>query len=314
VARALVALLLAAVAVPCAQARDALRAIDDCVARLDSELDVGYARIAARCPDLTPALEQSPWAPWLPGDWNRPDNQLSAAGLSELHSLLARAAGPETRERPAPRTDRLAAVLATVTRPTDSGGSWWLRFKEWLHRIFTPPQPADQGWLRHLLQQIKLSTGAAQLIVWGAFALVVALAAAIILHELRVAGFLGGPAARTRARGQPPRASGVRALADIERAAAEQQPGLLLELIALRLAEQDRLPPARALTARELEQHARLPDESGRRRLRELVGVCERVRFSGEAVTAASLAAALHSGRVLLSALDAPALAAAQAH
>jgi hypothetical protein len=313
VVRALVALLLAAAAVPCAQARDALQAIDDCVARLDTELDVGYARIAARCPDLTPALEESPWAPWLPADWKQADNQLSAAGLSQLHSLLARAAGPETRARPAPRTDRVAAVLATVTRPADSGGSWWLRFKEWLHRIFTP-QPADPGWLRRWLQQFKLSTGTAQLIVWGAFALAVALAATIVLHELRVAGFLGGPAARTRARSNLPRASGTRALADIERAAAEAQPGLLLELIAVRLAEQDRLPPARALTARELEQRARLPDESGRRRLGELVGVCERVRFSGEAVTAASLAAALHSGRVLLSALERQALAAAQAH
>jgi Domain of unknown function (DUF4129) len=314
VARALAALLLAAATVPCAQARDALRAVDDCVARLDNELDVGYARIAARCPDLTPALQQSPWAPWLPADWKRPDNQLSAAGLSEMRALLARAAGPGTPERAAPRTDRVGAVLATVTAPADSGGSWWLRFKEWLHRIFTPPQPADRGWLRHWLQQIRLSTNAAQLIVWSAFALVVALAAAIILHELRVAGFLSGRAARTRARSQLPHASGARALADIERAAAEAQPGLLLELIALRLAEQDRLPPARALTARELEQHARLPDDSGRRRLGELVGVCERVRFSGEAVTVASLAAALHSGRVLLSALDAPASAAAQAH
>jgi len=312
--RALAALLLAAAAVPGAQARDALRAIDDCIARLDTELDVGYARIAARCPDLTPALEQSPWAAWLPADWNRPDNELSAAGLSELRSLLARAAGPATRGRLAPRTDSVAGVLARVTPPADSHSGWWLRFKDWLHRIFTPQQPADNGWLRRWLRQIKLSTDTARLIVWSALALVVALAAAIVVSELRVAGLLGGRVARTRARGQPSRPRGTAALADIERAAAERQPGLLLELIAAQLAEQDRLPPARALTARELELHARLPDESARRRLAELVAVCERVRFSATAVTAASLAAALHSGRALLAAIERPALAAAQAH
>ena len=312
--RALAALLLAAAVVPGAQARDALRTLDDCIARLDSELDVGYARIAARCPDLTPALQQSPWAAWLPADWNRADNELSAAGLSELRSLLARAAGPATHGRPAPRTEAVAAVLARVARPADARGSWWLRFKDWLRRIFTPQQPADYGWLGRWLRQIKLSTGAAQLIVWSAFALVVALAVAIVVNELRVAGLLGGRAARTRARGQPLPAGGAVALADIERAAAERQPGLLLELIAARLAEQDRLPPARALTARELEQHARLPDESARARLAELVAVCERVRFSGAAVTGASLAAALRNGRVLLAALAEPPAAAAEAH
>jgi hypothetical protein len=313
VSRALAALLLAVAAVPCAQARDALRAIDECIARLDTELDVGYARIAARCPDLTPALEQSPWAAWLPADWNRPDNELSAAGLSELRSLLARASGPEPRGRPAPRTDAVAAVLARVARPADSRGGWWGRFKDWLHRIFTPQQPADYGWLGRWLRQIKLSTGTAQLIAWSAFALVVALAAAIVLNELRVAGLLGGRAARTRSRGQPPLTGAAAALPQIERAAAERQPGLLLELIAARLVQQERLPPARALTARELEQHARLPDGSARPQLAELVTVCERVRFSGAVVTAASLAAALHSGRLLLAALERQAPAAAQA-
>jgi len=68
VARVLLALLLAAALLPCAPARDALQAIDDCVPRLDSELDVGYARVAARCPELTPALGESSFAAWRPAD------------------------------------------------------------------------------------------------------------------------------------------------------------------------------------------------------------------------------------------------------
>lgn len=313
-ARALLALLLAVVLVPSAQARDALQALDDCIAKLDTELDVGYTRIAERCPDLAPALTQSPWALWLPAGWNRPDNQLSARGLSELRVLLAREGAATASRRAAPRPERVGAVLASVTRDEEASVSWWQRFKDWLRRLFAARAATHDHWLAHWFEQIRLATSTAQLIVWSALALVVALAAAIVINELRIAGLLGGRAGRARARRAGQQAPGRDlSLEQIERAESERQPGLLLELIALRLAAQDRLPPARALTARELARRARLPDESGRTHLAELVGVCERLRFSGARVGATSLAAALRSGRTLLAALDAPAAAVAAA-
>jgi hypothetical protein len=306
VARALLAVLFAAAFAPGAQARDPLQAIDDCVARLDTELDVGYARIAARCPELTPALTASAFAPWLPSDWERPDNELSAAGLGELRAQLARESGAPAHDHPAPRSERVAAVLAAVAHTEDGGGrGWWQRLKDWLRGLITANPRADDPWLRRWLADFKLSTAVTELIGWTALAAVVALAAGIVVNELRIAGVLGRGADDVR--GRP--ADGLRygsspALADIERAAAEEQPGLLLELIAARLAAQRRLPPARALTARELERQARLPGESAQARLAELVGVCERVRFSAERVSGASLAAALQSGRLLLAALE----------
>ena len=114
--RALLALLLAAAAATAAgvQARDPLQAIDECVTRLDNELDVGYARIAARCPQLAATLGESAFAPWLPADWKRPDNELSAAGLSELRAQLAREGGPRAQEHVAPRSERVTAVLADL--------------------------------------------------------------------------------------------------------------------------------------------------------------------------------------------------------
>jgi len=312
VARALLALLLAAALLPCAQARDALEAIDDCVARLDTELDVGYARIAARCPDLTAALGESSFAAWLPADWKRPDNQLSAAGLSELRAQLARESGRGDKRRPAPRTESVAAVLAAVTHGADAGSiSGWQRFKDWLRRIFTTHAQAESGWLRRWLAGIELSTATAQLITWAAVAVVVALAAGIVINELRIAGVLRGGRTRSHPRGgDSPRSAAAAALEEIERAAPEQQPALLLERIAVQLATLQRLPPARALTGRELERQARLPEESGRTHLVELVRVCERVRFSGETVGAASLAAAVRGGRALLTALAGAPLAA----
>jgi len=304
VARALLALLLAAALVPCAQARAALEAIDDCLARLDTELDVGYARIAARCPDLTAALGASSFAPWLPADWKRPDNQLSAAGLSELRAQLVRESGGGDNRRPAPRSERVASVLASVTHGDAASIGWWQRFKDWLRRILTTRAPTDSGWLRRWLAGIELSRSATRLITWASFAIVVALAAGIVTNELRIAGVLRGRRARSQARSADvSRGGSAAALEEIERAAPEQQPALLLELITARLAALRRLPPARALTARELERQARLPEESGRARLAELVTVCERVRFSGAAVSSASLTAAVRGGRALLAAL-----------
>jgi len=291
---------------PGAAAREALGAIDACLAQLDRGLDVGYQRIAARCPDLAPSLMQSQWAAWLPRDWNQPQNLLSADGLMELRTLLTRepASAPEGR---APRVARVAAVLATLTQADRPRGGWWARFRQWLREALTPPpQRADPGWLRRMIADLGLSQAVLEGIVWGALVLVMALAGAVVVNELRVAGVLAGWRTAPRdARTAPGRAAAV-TLQDLEHASLLRQPTLLLELITVRLAEQDRLPPARALTVHELTRAARLPEESDRERLRELAAACERVRFSGREPAREALAAALARGRELLAALDAP--------
>lgn len=304
--RASLVVLLLAVAAPSAQARDSLQTLDACVASLDAQTDSGYARIAARCPELTPALTQSPWGPWLPRDWNRPDNELSAGALTELRTLLARAEAPAAEGRTAPHTERLPAILAGIAHSEDARLSWWLRLKDWLRRILAPRAAPDSSWLRRLLATVNLSSTGARVITWAALALVVALAAGVMINELRAAGLLRSRSGRGRVHDLRSRAAGT-LLAGIDAAAQPEQPGLLLERITLRLAEQDRLPPARALTGRELLQRVRLDDERGHARLAQLLSVCERVRFSGREVAAASLTAAIENGRLLLATLEASA-------
>src|SRR5438132_14405857 len=113
--RWLLALLLAAAGWATAGAHDARDAIDGCLRELDPGLDVGYQRIAARCPDLTPTLVQSQYAAWLPRDWNQTGNLLSADGLTELRALLTREPAA-TAARGAPSAEHVAALLATVTQ------------------------------------------------------------------------------------------------------------------------------------------------------------------------------------------------------
>ena len=295
-----------------AQAHELLERIDACVARLDQELDVGYERVLARCPELPADLAHSAWAPWLPADWNQPRNQLSAQGLTELHTLLSRSLAPGASVR-APRPQTAPAVLARISQVDDSGQGWWGRFKAWLRKIMSGRERDSEvlgGWLAAL----NFPHGVAQLISWLALALVVAVALAILVNELRIAGVLRVRGAAPR--GSPPGGGAHRiagALSDLERRAPREQPALLLQLIAERLTEQGRLPPARALTAREMLQDARLADDSERAALGELASVSEQLRFSTRDFAAAPLAAAIATGRAMLARLAAtePATAAA---
>src|SRR5215469_1913349 len=112
--RALPALLLALAAAP-APAREALGALDACIAQLPPGLEAGYERIAARCPDLAATLAQSPWATWLPRGWDTEGNSLSAAGLKELRALIVR----ESRRSlgaDAPQPAHVAAVRSEERR------------------------------------------------------------------------------------------------------------------------------------------------------------------------------------------------------
>jgi hypothetical protein len=303
--RALLALLIGVSIAPLAQAREALAAIDACLLRLDT-LDVGYERIAARCPDLTPSLAASPWEPWLPRDWYRPHNQLTADSLVELRALLPREAArtPSGRE---PRTATVSGVLAALSQ-ADHPHSWWQRLKSWLHELLTrSAQPAQDSWLQRLIIRMHLPPALTRLIGWSGLALLVALGAGIVVNELRLAGWI----ALRRRRGARAAAAGSAAgtslsLEELERASQSQQPRLLLELVAARLVEQSRLPPARALTVRELSGAARLEEPADRRRLNELAAACERVRFSDQEVAPAILARALAQGRELLASLETP--------
>ncbi len=302
--RAVLALLLTACGTaPVAIADDAVAVIDSCIHSLDPSLDVGYAHVAERCPDLPRTLAASPYAPWLPPDWSKPDNDLSVGGLVELRRLLTRSEPPPAVR--APRVAQLAGVLSELQRNATAKRSWWARFKQWLRDIFTPqPGDAEQGWLERLIGGIDLPQNAVRAIVWGALLLVLLLAGIVIVNELRLAGWWRG----RRQNGQHGAARGesgrrTPGLEEVDRAAAVDQPRLLLQLIIRCLMEQKRLPPAGALTLNELERVARLRDQTDRERLAALTTACERARFAAE-VSAPMLGAALLHGRELLASLE----------
>lgn len=277
---------------------DVLAALDACAGQLDPSVDVGYKRIAARCPGLGATLEQSPWGAWLPASWKEPDNLLNAEGLRALRAALVR----ESAAVPAGRAlhpERVGAVLERIRKPGHAEEGLWARIKRWLRALFTPQPQSDSGWLRRLFGDVSVDKATLRLIAALSIALLVVLAGAVVVNELRVAGLLRRRAARSAA---PNTGRVVRGPALVAVEGAE--PGLLLELIAARLVAQDRLPPARAFTVRELVQRAQLRDASERTRLAELAAVSERLRYATGGVAAPVLEATLRGGRELLASLE----------
>jgi hypothetical protein len=293
--------------VPMAVAQDALRTIDSCTARLNTDVDIGYERIAARCPELVRRLDASGWSAWLPHDWTQPGNDLSAGSLRELRVLVARELATHKVGR-APRVERLSGVLVSIEQTDHGRRGWWARAKVSLRDAFERrAQTTDQGWLNRMIAPIGVSQAVLELVSYVALALVVLLACLIVVNELRSGGVFGGARGREAAR----RAASVTnrrdglTWDDVQKAAFRHKPHLLLELICARLTAESCLPPARGLTVRELTRAARLPDDRDRERLAELALASERMRFSDTEVADDRIAAAVESGRKLLERISA---------
>jgi hypothetical protein len=282
----------------------ALEALDSCLEKLDPDIDVGYERVASRCPRLTRKLEESGWLPWLPTDWERTGNDLSAGGLRELREMILRESEREQERAVRPSITPLPGVLADLAPASSGRAGWWTRTKEWLRDVFERgQQESDAGWLARLVGQNGLSQVVLELISYAALLLVVLLAVGIVFNELRVSGV--GARWRSRRRRRRGSVTGVRVnrpeltLDEVSAAPLTQRPQLLLEMIVARLTAGSHLPPARALTVRELTRAASLPEESDRERLAALARTCERLRFSDVPVSSEDLGVAVEHGRVL---------------
>jgi hypothetical protein len=276
--------------------------VDSCIGRLDPELDIGYDRIAARCPELAQQLDHGAWAPWLPRGWKEPGNDLSAGGLREFRELVDRENAASTSAR-RPDVRRLKAVLSGFAVTRNEG--WWSRFNSWLRSILETREQ-DEGWFARMVSQVGLSQSLRQVIAYAALTAVLVLATMIVFNELRTAGLLPKRSdVMRRGRARPQTRIPDNLWSEIERAPLADKPRLLLELIVRRLGERGDLPPAGALTVRELTRVARLPESGDRARLAELATAAEWVRYSARELESAALDEPIACGRELLARLDA---------
>jgi hypothetical protein len=288
---------------PLAEAR---AAITSCTQRLDPQQDVGYDRIALRCPDLARVLERSEFDEWLPQGWKEARNNLSAGSLTELASVLERELATEATSR-TPRVERLNEVLAGLGPNRDESGGVWARFKRWLRNLLQQQDgQTREGWFDRMVSRAGISDAIVEVITYIALAAMVVLAFVVVLNELKAAGLLGRRrTAESAGKDAFAEASErVPTFAEIQSAPPVERPRLLLERIAALLTAVRRLPPASAFTVRELTRSAKLPDEEDRERLALVAAAAERARYAADGVPAGTLESAFAQGVELLKKIE----------
>jgi hypothetical protein len=289
----------APVAQPATLSADTQPVVQRCLQRLRAPEDVGYARIAARCPDLGPALAASQLAPWLPRGWNEARNDLSAAGLLEMVALQRRllsSPSPAARATPA----QLQSVIAELGLQNPQANSLWKRFRSWLRSLFekqsaaVAPARGFTEWLR----DHGFSDDLWSAVQWVTLAALAVLVGRALYQELR-------DARRSRRRLplhlQPSSTVATRlpSLAQIAAAPLRQQPGLLLAVIAELLSRRRLLHGAAALTPREVALRALLADATDHAQLAELTSAAEPASYAAAGPSDELLLRAVAAGGAL---------------
>jgi hypothetical protein len=278
----------------------ALRAVDECRARLDARVDVGIERVRRRCPELLPALEKAPWRELLPRALGERREEISAASLRALAELVRHATDSAT-QRPAPERSVLDPVLAELGAQGQQGATRWERFKRWLkQKLEDRPGEDEPGWIERWSRQFHTSEGVARAITYAGYAMVVALVLFVIWQELRAAGLWGG---LRRASGRKDPAAEWRRrlmLDDVFEAPLSERPGMLLRLLGEALTRAHRLPAAEGLTASAIARRAQLDDDAGRTALARVARTAEEVRYAGQMPAEQDIEGAVTAARELL--------------
>ena len=284
----------------------ARKAIDECTPRLDAQADVGYDRIAVRCPNLAAALEKSGVEDWLPQGWKEVRNNLSAGSLTELRSLIDRELAAHATERK-PRVEALNEVLAGLGDQHRATNGTWLRFKRWLRELLERHDREDhEDWFDRMVHRVGLSDAIGEVVTYISLAAMVVLALIVVLNELRAAGLLGRRS-QADANARDADLAMLRAIptvSEIEHAPLVERPRMLLELIAAKLTAIRRLPPANGMTVRELSDAVNLEADQDRERLDTLAATAERARYAESDVPPAALESAYARGRELLDSVE----------
>lgn len=303
----------------CALAAPAARAARDTDARLDEAgqrvdrclraLDAGaeplppYRRVILEeaCPGLAPAVAALPEAGLLnqPLDWQTTPNQ-----LRDLHALLGSLQNPHPGVEQfdfAQLHELLARTLETEPKPPVS---WWQRFKDWLAQKLRGSAESDYRWLTEFLKSLDPPEWLRDLLLRLSVALVLLLALAVVVNELRAAeprSWLRGRSRRQRAAAMPPAAGASRlAWKDVIELPAARQPAALLRLALAALIERGLLPDDGSLTNRELLVRLGTTGSAHTGPFTELAAAADSVLFGNRAVVAAQLASLHHAAQAIV--------------
>jgi hypothetical protein len=297
---------LPAVAAKTAADAAGLAAIERCVARLDPIADIGFERVAARCPELPAALDAASWSALLPPNWRTRGAALSRDGLIALAALVTERESARP-ERVMPDPQKIQQTLADVGAIVDDRSSLWERVKRWLRDVFARSQEGErEGMLRRMFGPIDVSEAISRALAYAGYALLVAFACFVVLQELRAAGLLDHRRRRQRTEVRQKIGAVARLeLTDVMAAPLAERPGLLLRMLAEVWRTKLRPDPTSAMTATEFSELVRAAVPSAAAEVAALARTADAVRYGGRSVPDSDLSDATRGASALLEALRA---------
>ncbi len=283
--------------------RQALEELRRCRASLDPIVDVGFGRIAQRCPYLAASLAAASWHSWLPADWQQRSESLSGASLAALEALVRDAAVDEPM-RAAPDVTALAAALAPLRELASDSLSRWARFKRRLQRLLDTSERDEGGVLTRLSGALSPSAGPARWLTNLGYLLLLGFAGFIVSRELQAAGAMARRRSRPSAMSPPAyAATSPLSLTAIDSLVLRDRPGGLLQLIVARLSQLRGNRSLPALTTQELLAQMGAAELILRSQLALVGRTAEHVQYAAEAPSEDVLKGAELAGRELLATL-----------
>jgi hypothetical protein len=296
----LASLLLAAPAVFAQEDRSARQVLDQCIDSVPADV-IGMTALEQKCPGLEQALIDLGLDPFIP-DWQW--DAIGVYGLMTLRDVEQRYSEPPAAREV--QVDSLKSVLDELEQPArvEQPLTWFERFKRWLRNLMNKQQAAQDSWLSRFFDDYTLSETARKILFYGSVILVVLLAVAVIVNEVRVARKGWRKKARTEASdvafGAP---EGLARSLDLDAAARSERPSILLQMLVAALVKTGRLQAERSLTHRELTTRARFDDSSQRENFRRVAQLAERIVYGGDEAPA-ELDEEVQAGRALHSQLS----------
>ncbi|MEZ5473615.1 MAG: hypothetical protein R3E72_01240 [Steroidobacteraceae bacterium] len=281
----------------------ALVELGRCRSTLDPIVDIGYARIAKRCPKLSDAIDRASWRDLLPVNWRERSESLSANSLAALESLLrgAQAAAPS---RSAPAVAALATALEPLGDVSRAELGPWDRFKRWLGRLFASDDRAETGWIERLSGSVSFPTALARIFTYVGYCALAGFAVWVVINEFLTAR-LSVPSMRWFGR-RVARSDHLQrrwSLAEIDALPLGERPSALLRIIVEHLEHLRGNQQLVSLTTREL---LAIGGDHGASIVSPLAVVgdaAEQVRYAAVPPAAAALSQAEAQGRALFALL-----------
>ncbi len=284
--------------------------LDRCLSELDAAADPvpSYRRLILEdiCPGLAQAIAELP----VSGSLSLPlDQQTTPDQLHDLRALLdSYRSPPASVERFdfAALPGLLARTLHVESTPPVS---WWQRFKDWLGKKLRASGDSDYRWLTEFLKSLNPPAWLADLILRASVAVILLLALAVVVNELRannLSSWLQRRRRTQRTSRVPAGANETRmAWKDVANLPPGQQPAALLRLVLQELIERGVLPDDRSLTNGELLARLGAAARAHAAPFAELASAADAVLFGNRAVVAAQLAPLHQAAQAIVGAASA---------